>query len=85
MGLFLMGRTVSKIMMLGRWSSDAFLVYIRPQVLEWMDKMSTDMIGHASFFDMTDPTRTKPSDPQLRDRRLRGGTDAAHIRLHLHH
>ena len=34
MGLFLMGHPVAKIMILGRWLSDAFLDYIRPQVLE---------------------------------------------------
>ena len=39
MGLFLMNHPVHKIMMMGRWSSDAFLVYIRPQVLEWTNNM----------------------------------------------
>jgi hypothetical protein len=38
-------------MILGRWSSDAFLVYIRPQVLEWTNNMSCDMIHLDSFFD----------------------------------
>ena len=85
MALFVMGDTVSKIMMLGRWSFDAFLVYIRPQVLEWMNSMSTDMIRHDSFFDTTEPSRTQHGDPQVRDRRLRGGTEATHARLHLHH
>ena len=31
MGLFVAGISVDKIKMLGRWSSDAFLVYIRPR------------------------------------------------------
>ena len=31
MGLFLMNHPVHKIMILGRWSSDALLVYIQPQ------------------------------------------------------
>ena len=35
MSIFLMNYPVHKIMILGRWSSDAFLVYICPQVLEW--------------------------------------------------
>jgi hypothetical protein len=35
MGLFLMNHPVAKIMIFGGWSSDAFLDYIRPQVLEW--------------------------------------------------
>jgi hypothetical protein len=35
MAHFLMSHSMAKIMILGRWSSSAFLVYIRPQVLEW--------------------------------------------------
>lgn len=30
MSLFLMEHLVKKIMMIGKWSSDAFMVYIRP-------------------------------------------------------
>ena len=44
MALFLMDHSVTKIMLLGRWSSDAFLNYIRPQVLEWTNQLSRDMI-----------------------------------------
>ncbi len=45
MGLFLMGHPVSKIIILGRWLSDDFLNYfIRPQVLEWTNQMSGDVI-----------------------------------------
>ena len=51
MGLFLMDHSVAKIMILGRWSSDAFMVYIRPQVMEWTNQMSSDMIRNESFFD----------------------------------
>ena len=85
MALFLMNHTVAKIMMMGRWSSDAFLDYIRPQVLEWMNQMSGDMIHHDSYFDTTDPSRMKPDDPQTRSKRLRGGQESGHTRLHLHH
>jgi hypothetical protein len=53
MSLFLMDHSVARIMILGRWSSDAFLVYIRPQVLEWTNNMSKDMISNDSFFDAT--------------------------------
>ena len=42
MSLFLMNYSVDKIMLLGCWSSDGFLVYIRPQVLEWTDHMAAD-------------------------------------------
>lgn len=39
--LFLMNQhPVVKIMILGRWSSDAFLDYIRPQVPEWTNQIA---------------------------------------------
>ena len=52
MALFLRDHSVHKIMILGRWSSDAFLVYIRPQVLEWTNNMSRDMVSFDSFLDI---------------------------------
>jgi hypothetical protein len=60
MGLFLMNHSSERIMLMGRWLSQAFLVYIRPQVIEWTNNMSSDMIHHDSFtdasgFDMADP------------------------------
>ena len=61
MGLFLMNHSVAKIMILGRWSSDAFLVYIRPQVMEWTNQMSADMIAHDSFLDTTERRQTRNS------------------------
>jgi hypothetical protein len=36
-------------MILGRWSSDAFLVYIRSQVLEWTTSMSKSMIKNLDY------------------------------------
>ena len=70
MGLFLMNHPVHKIMILGRWSSDAFLVYIRPQVLEWTNNMSNDMINFNSFTDITTTQTTPPSDPRTRQPRF---------------
>ena len=60
MGLFLANHSTERIMLMGRWLSQAFLVYIRPQVIEWTNNMSQDMIRHDSFtdasgFDMADP------------------------------
>jgi hypothetical protein len=52
MALFLANHSPAKIMVLGRWVSDAFLVYIRPQVLEWTNTMSVDMIHLESFLDV---------------------------------
>ena len=89
MGLFLMNHPVHKIMILGRWSSDAFLVYIRPQVLEWTNNMSQDMIHFNSYTDATDPRRTQPSDPRTRQRLFNGDQHAflpvAMQNMHLHH
>ena len=81
MSLFLANHSVAKIMILGRWSSDAFLVYLRPQVMEWTNQMSGDMIAHDSFFDAS--SRGNPTQPDegtglaarvaRRDRNLKGG------------
>jgi hypothetical protein len=49
MSLFLMNHSTKRIMLLGRWRSDAFLVHIRPQVLEWTNHMSRNIIRHDSF------------------------------------
>lgn len=84
MALFLMDHSVTKIMLLGRWSSDAFLNYIRPQVLEWTNQLSRDMIHHNSFFDVTDPRRD-PSDAPRTRRRRSMATRPAHASMHLHH
>ena len=61
MGLFLANHSTERIMLMGRWLSQAFLAYIRPQVIEWTNNMSRDMIRLNSFteasgrFDMADP------------------------------
>ena len=47
--LFLAHTSVLKIMILGRWSSAAFLRYIRPQVMEWTAGMSTAMLTNPDF------------------------------------
>ena len=88
MGLFLMNHPVHKIMILGRWSSDAFLVYIRPQVLEWTNNMSSDMIEFNSFIDVTTSQRTPPTDPRTRQPRFnadRAITFTTMQEMHLHH
>jgi hypothetical protein len=50
--LFLMHHTKDWIMILGRWSSNAFLVFIFTQVLEWMNNMSRDKIKLDNFLDV---------------------------------
>ena len=88
MGLFLMNHPVHKIMILGRWSSDAFLVYIRPQVLEWTNNMSSDMIHFNSFTDIASTHKTPPSDPRTRQPRFnadRSLTFTVMQEMSLHH
>jgi hypothetical protein len=68
MSLFLMDHSPAKIMILGRWSSDASLVYIRTQVLEWTNNMSCDMIHLDSFFDASHRDLVAPDDPRTRKR-----------------
>jgi hypothetical protein len=66
MALFLKDHSTAKIMILGRWSSDAFLVYIRPQVLEWTNNMSRDMISFDSFLDVGLYDIASTHDPRTR-------------------
>lgn len=40
MALFLKDHSIEKITILERWYSDAFMGYIRPQVLEWTNIMA---------------------------------------------
>ena len=88
MALFLMDHSPAKIMIMGRWSSDAFLDYIRPQVLEWTNNMSRDMIKIDDYLDLTSHDKTATSDPRLRTRRRSFNGDDSVIllpRFHLHH
>jgi hypothetical protein len=68
MALFLMENSQAKIMILGRLSWDAFLVYIRPQVLEWTHNMSCDMIYLDFFFDAASRDLVTSDDPRTRKR-----------------
>ena len=70
MALFLMNHSTERIMLLGRWKPDAFLVYIRPQVLEWTNDMSRDMIRHDSFLDVAGSNQVVPDLPRTRTRRF---------------
>jgi hypothetical protein len=85
MALFLMDYFTARIMILGRWSSDAFLVYIRPQVLEWNNNMSNDMIHNDSFFDATDVPHADKDDPRTGRSLPFNGDRPNFPRLHLFH
>jgi hypothetical protein len=85
MALFLMDYSTARIMILGRWSSDAFLVYIRPQVLEWTNNMSNDMIHNDSYFDATDAPQADTDDPRTHRSLSFNGDRPIFPRLHLFH
>ncbi len=89
-GMFLGGCPVFLIMMIGRWSSDAFLNYIRKQVEEFNHDVSRKMI--TSMFHRHIPMYTYPTvshlDPRQRNqpdnvktRRNIGGDMAWQARL----
>ena len=50
--LFLNNHSSDKIMILRRWKSKSFLNYIRPQVVEWTELFSGDMIAFEYFFEL---------------------------------
>jgi hypothetical protein len=62
MAMYLAGVPVFTIMLLGCWSSDAFLRYIRKQVKEFSTSISQKMIIHEHFFNV--PT-TSQEDPRI--------------------
>ena len=61
MSLFLTEHSLDKIMLLGRWKSRTFLVYIRPQVTEWCDLFSIDMISFNNRFELFASTTAQNS------------------------
>jgi len=87
MALFLNNHSTPRIMLLGRWSSDAFLAYIRPQVLEWTNNMSSDMINFDSFLDAAFYDIAAPSDPRSpkHPRTLNGRSDIMLPRFNMHY
>ena len=63
MSLFMMNHLTKRIKILRQWSSDAFfLVYIRPQVLEWTNTMAKDMTQVKNFLDLNFQDKQHPSD-----------------------
>jgi len=66
MNMYLNGIPVYTIMLLGRWSSDAFLLYIRKQAQELSRGVSSSMINTPSFFTIPDEN-CNPEDPRTRN------------------
>jgi hypothetical protein len=60
MAMYLNKVPVYTIMLLGRWSSDAFLRYIRKQVQEFSNDVSSRMIRQGTYHHVAEPDRHDP-------------------------
>jgi hypothetical protein len=60
MAMYLNAIPVFTIMLLGRWSSDAFLRYIRKQVIEFSNDVARKMIKNSSYHHVPDASREDP-------------------------
>ena len=58
---------VYTIMIIGRWSSDAFLRYIRKQVAQFSQNIASRMITTQHFIHVPDLQRVDPLDPRTRN------------------
>jgi len=61
MAMYLGGVPIFTIMLLGRWSSEAFLRYIRKQVQEFSKGVGQRMISNEKFFAIS--SETPPTVP----------------------
>ncbi len=64
MAMYLAGVPVFTIMLLGRWSSDAFLRYIRKQVREFSTGISSKMIQNENFYTVPTASSDDPRNPK---------------------
>ena len=62
MVMYLAGVPVFSIMLIGRWSSTAFLRYIQKQIQEFLQGISSKMIEVQSFKHVQNPTETNPME-----------------------
>ena len=60
MAMYLNGVPVYTIMLLGHWSSDAFLRYIRKQVTEFSNNVSRKMVKNPVYHHVPDANREDP-------------------------
>jgi hypothetical protein len=89
MAMYLGECPVFTIMLIGRWSSDAFLRYIRKQVMEFSQNVAKKMIQYQNFRHIPDIHRRIPrDDPRQRNnpnnaetRRNVGGNMSRQARL----
>jgi len=64
MAMCLSKTPVYTIMLVGRWSSDAFLRHIQKQVQQFAAGISKGMIQHDECFHIPDPTTVQDNDPR---------------------
>ena len=62
MALFMRHRDPTTTKILGRWKSDAFMEYIRPQVLEMTDDLATAMVFLGPVTDLGRTIRSTTSE-----------------------
>jgi hypothetical protein len=62
MAMYLTGIPVFSIMLIERWSSTSFLKYIRKQVQEFLQGISSKTIEVQSFKHVKNPTETNPME-----------------------
>ncbi len=62
MAMYLAGVPIFSIMLIGQWSSTAFLKYIKKQVQEFSHSMSSKMIEVQSFKHINNPNTANPMD-----------------------
>jgi hypothetical protein len=75
MGMFLAGTPVYTIMLMGRWSLDAFMRYIRKQVLSLSHGIAAKMLTYERFYTVPDFVHTTADG----DIRARSNTNLALI------
>ena len=91
MAMYLTQTPVYTIMLIGRWSSDAFLRYIRTQVQDFARGVSRNMVQSEDFF--TVPSSASLEDPRTSNHQynlagrglVSGVTDATRPLFSLHH
>ena len=67
MAMYLGECPVYTIMMIGRWSSDAFLRYIRKQIEQFSHNVSCKMLKFETHRHILDPQRISHMDPRQRN------------------
>jgi hypothetical protein len=67
MTMYLVGVPIFSIMLVGHWSSTAFLKYIRKQAQEFSHGISSKMIEVQSFKPINYPKTTNPMDSIVGD------------------